>query len=221
MRVAALLVPGLVMIACGSKSTIEPSATTPLPEHHDFSLDTSRKSARRMVPPEAFLRGYLVWFGNLAPDELRLKARGWNLFDNWDDYLAALGLPNYKLDVPRATQSNTMMLATIGRLGEALCMRAAEHDLRGRRPISERRIFAFEPKAKATLDEFQPGFDVLHRTFLGYPAALAPSDRRERFFELYQRVASRHPDRGRLDADQMAWAAICSALVVHPETELY
>ena len=214
------LLPLLVLVACGSKSTIEPSATTALPEHHDFSLDTSRKSARRMVPPEAFLRGYLAWFGNLKPGEVYAKARGWNLFDNWADYLAALGLPNYKLDVPRATQSNTMMLATLGRLGEALCIRAAEHDLRGRRPISDRRIFAFDAQPQ-TLEEFEPAFDILHRTFLGYPAALAPADRRARFFELYQRVESRHAPRGRLDAGQMAWAAICSSLVMHPETELY
>lgn len=214
----------LLLVSCGSRTTIEPSATAALPEHHDFSLDTSRKSARRMVPPEAFLRGYLAWFGEPGAAGVHAKARGWNLFDNWADYLAALGLPDYKLDVPRATQSNTMMLATIGRLGEALCIRAAEHDLRdmrGRRPIEERRIYAFEAKANATLVEFEPAFDVLHRTFLGYPLKVAPSDRSARFFELYQRVSSRHATGGRLNAEQTAWAAICSALVMHPETELY
>lgn len=177
-----------------------------------------------MVPPEAFLRGYLAWFGEPGAAEVHAKARGWNLFDNWADYLAALGLPDYKLDVPRATQSNTMMLATIGRLGEALCIRAAEHDLRdlrGKRPLEERRIYAFEPKADASLAEFELGFDVLHRTFLGYPLKVAPADRSARFFELYQRVASRHTSGGRLNAEQTAWAAICAALVMHPETELY
>ncbi|WP_437742083.1 hypothetical protein WME73_42910 [Sorangium sp. So ce302] len=39
------------------------------------------------------------------------------LFDSWGDYLAALGLPDHGLDLPRATQTNALMLAAFERLG--------------------------------------------------------------------------------------------------------
>jgi hypothetical protein len=111
------------------------------------------------------------------------------------------------------------MLATLGRLGEALCARAAEHDLHGKQ--TPRVVFDFAPGAVATLDEFGARFDVLHRTFLGYPAALAPAGRTARFFELWKQVAAHHPKKQALDAAETAWAAVCTALVQHPETELY
>ena len=36
------------------------------------------------------------------------------------------------------------------------------------------------------------GFDVLHRTFLGYPVKLAPPDRVERFHTLFTAISQRH-----------------------------
>lgn len=217
MRLALVL-----LVACGSRG-IEPTNNASLPEHHDFTV-TPQQKGPRLVQPEAFLRAYLEWFGHATPQEVKQTARGWKLFDDWSDYLAALGLPDYKVDFPRSMQSNTMMLATIGRLGEALCIKAAEHDLRANRgatPISDRRIYAFEQQAPTSMDQFASSFDILHRTFLGYPAALAEKGRIPRFFELFQRVASRHTSGGRLTGEQMAWAAVCSALVTHPETGLY
>jgi hypothetical protein len=163
-----------------------------------------------MLPPEVYLRAYLGWFGGLAPLDVQARSKPKNLFDAWDDYLAALGLPDYRIDVPRQDQSNTLMLATLGRLGEALCVRASEHDFDKKTAKDQRVVFAFDVKA-----DFADGFDVLHRTFLGYPAALAPKDRQSRFNTLYQYVLGRHKK------PELAWAAVCTALVQHPEAELY
>lgn len=170
-----------------------------------------------MVPPEVYLRAYLGWFGGLAPLDVQARARPKGLFDAWDDYLAALGLPDYKIDLPRQTQSNTLMLATLGRLGEALCVRAAEHDLHAKQPPV---LFAFDAHVRS-FDDFVPRFDVLHRTFLGYPVRLAPADRAQKFFALYTEVVAHHRAKKPLSPDETAWAAVCSALVQHPEAELY
>jgi hypothetical protein len=199
------------VVAC--HSAIAPSAPTPLPAHEEVLLDTTPKERRRMVPPEAYLRAYLTWFGGLAPLDVQKRARGKDLFDTWDDYLSALGLPDYRIDVPRQTQSNTLMLATLGRLGEALCVRAAEHDLHAKQ--SPKVLFDFDPK------DFDAGFDVLHRAFLGYPAKLAPDGRIARFKNLYDGVVGHHAKKQPLTPDETAWAAVCTALVQHPEAELY
>lgn len=174
-----------------------------------------------MLPPEVYLRAYLGWFGGLAPLEVQKRARPKGLFDAWDDYLSALGLPDYKLDLPRQGQTNTLMLATLGRLGEALCVRAAEHDLHARTPLAQRVVFAFDPVPAPSLDDFRTRFDVLHTTFLGYPVRLAPADRVAKFYALYGEVAARHKARNPLSPDETAWAAVCTALVQHPEAELY
>jgi len=175
-----------------------------------------------MMPPEVYLRAYLGWFGGLAPLDVQAKARGKNMFDSWDDYLAALGLPDYKIDLPRQAQTNTLMLATLGRLGEALCVRAAEHDLHGKTPAAERVVFAFQSVASPDDTQFAERFDVLHRLFLGYPARLAPADRAAHFLALYRQVAAQHAGKkGPLTADETAWAAVCTALLQHPEAELY
>jgi hypothetical protein len=189
----------------------------PMPAAKEIVLDTTPKERRRMVPPEVYLRAYLGWFGGLAPLDAQTRAKPKGLFDAWDDYLAALGLPDYKIDLPRQTQTNTLMLATFGRLGEALCIRAAEHDLHAKQPAV---VFAFDPKV-ATFDDFVTRFDVLHRTFLGYPVRLAPADRAPKFFALYTQVVAHHPKKGPLTPDETAWAAVCTALVQHPEAELY
>jgi hypothetical protein len=207
----------LLLSACASAVT---AREAPMPPAKEVVLDTTPKARRRMVPPEVYLRAYLGWFGNLAPLDVQARAKPKGLFDTWDDYLAALGLPDYKVDLPRQGQTNTIMLATFGRLGEALCVRAAEHDLHAKQPAV---VFAFDPGVK-TFDEFVPRFDVLHRTFLGYPVRLAPADRAKKFYALFTAVAARHTAKKKttpLTPDETAWAAVCTALVQHPEAELY
>ena len=125
-----------------SARTIFPSEPRPLRVDATTAIDTTPKERRRLVPAEVYLRAYLTWFGGLAPLDVQQRAKARNLFDAWTDYLAALGLPDPKLDLPRASQSNTLMLATLGRLGEALCVRAAEHDRKA--APDDRVVFAFE-----------------------------------------------------------------------------
>ncbi|HTR56233.1 MAG TPA: hypothetical protein VMJ10_36420 [Kofleriaceae bacterium] len=211
-----------LVFGCAAPAALAPSAPAPLPPPMVAAIDTTPKERRRMMPPEVYLRAYLGWFGGLAPLDVQAKARGKNMFDSWDDYLAALGLPDYKVDLPRQSQSNTLMIATLGRLGEALCVRAAEHDLHGKTPAAARVVFAFQPVAAPDDAQFAERFDVLHRLFLGYPVRLAPSDRAAHFFALYRAVAAQHAGKkGPLTPDETAWAAVCTALVQHPEAELY
>jgi hypothetical protein len=206
----------ILLVAC-TAPTLAPSAPQPLPVAQTAMIDTTPKARRRMVPPEVYLRAYLTWFGGLVPLTVQNRARPKGLFDAWDDYLAALGLPDYKIDLPRQSQSNTLMLATLGRLGEALCVRAAEHDLHAKTPLDQRVVFTFDPAG-----DFAAGFDVLHRTFLGYPARLAPPLRVARFELLFAGVETRHAGAKQpLTAEETAWAAVCTALVQHPEAELY
>lgn len=222
MKLAVILAVAL-LAACGAAPGIAPTAPQPLPSAKAVAIDTTPKERRRMMPPEVYLRAYMVWFGGLAPLDVQAKAKGKALFDAWDDYLSALGLPDYRVDLPRQMQTNTLMLATLGRLGEALCMRAAERDLHGKPPaVTDRVIFAFDVVPTPSADQFRERFDVLHRTFVGYPIALAPADRLAKFYALYRAVAARHKAAKQpLTADETAWAAVCSALVQHPETELY
>jgi len=221
MRSALAALAAGVAAACGPPSLLPPSAPEPLPPAHEAAIDTTPKARPRMMPPEVYLRAYLTWLGGLAPLDVQARARGKQLFDAWDDYLAALGLPDYRLDLPRQTQSNTLMVATFGRLGEALCVRAAEHDLHGKKPADQRVVFAFDPVDAPNPAQFAARFDVLHRTFLGYPAELAPPERIARYHRLFDDVAARHKAKNPLTPSEMAWAAVCSALIQHPETELY
>ena len=211
-----------VAAACAAPTQLAPSTSEPLPAHRTVAIDTTPKERRRMVPPEVYLRAYLGWFGGLAPLDVQQRAKPKNMFDTWDDYLAALGLPDYKLDLPRQDQTNTLMLATFGRLGEALCVRAAEHDLHARTAAAARVVFTFEPVAAPDVTQFTERLDVLHRLFLGYPVRLAPADRVPRYYALFKHVSERHAGKQQpLDPDETAWAAICAALVQHPEAELY
>lgn len=175
----------------------------------------------RMVPPEAFLRAYLAWFDSDDPYDVFLRARGDDLLDRWPNYLAALGLPDHHVDAPRLTRSNTVMRAAIGRLGEALCVRAAQRDLHDRAPADKRMLFAFDAVAAPTRAQFATAFDVLHRTFLGYPSSLAPRNRVDRMFELYRRIAADRDPKAVLTADETAWVGVCTALVQHPEASVY
>ena len=210
----------VLLIGCGPR-IIHGSTPEPLPVHAERAIDTSPKARKRVLPPEVYLRNYLAWFGGLAPLAVQQQAHGKQLFDTWDDYLAALGLPDYRIDLPRVAQSNTLMLATLGRLGEALCIRAAQHDLRAR-TLEERVVFAFVPKDPVDDAALRERIDVLHRMFLGYPLALAAPARGERLVALFRAISGRHQGQKQpLSATETAWAGVCTALVQHPEVELY
>jgi hypothetical protein len=210
--------------------TVLPVSGGHLPIDAIVPEDTTPKANLRMVPPEAYMRTYLNLFGALSPADTQKVARGNEgaaLFDTWDDYVSSLGFPDYRTDIPRQTQTNTLMVATFERLGVALCDRALEHDLKVRPmpPVDTRLIFAFDPTAPGKTDRaaFAPRFDVLHRTFLGYPARLASKEREGRFFQLFtETVAAHAQEKGtRFTPDEAGWAAVCYGLVRHPEFNLY
>lgn len=201
-----------------------------IPGHDALAQDVSPKEGPRLLPPETLIRTYLSIFGGLSPLEMqaRLRAGGAGLFDTWNDYLATLGLPDYRTDIPRNTQTSPVMLATFERIGIALCDKAVEADLRGMRAVADRQVFAFELTAAAPTDaELQTRLDVLHRTFLSYPLAAAPAERFTRLRDLYRGVVARRlapadgGPRYAFTAVESGWAAVCYAFVRHPEFHLY
>jgi hypothetical protein len=212
----------------------QPSPAEKIPGHDTLAQDTAPKEGPRMVPPEAYLRTYLRLFGDKKPLEAQVDAKtkiggaDMKLFDSWGDYLALLGLPDYAIDIPRNTQTNTLMLATFERLGIALCDRAVERELKAMpaMPVAERRVFPFEVPADP-IDEatFTKSFDLMHRTFIGYPAALAVTKRTDKFFDLYQGAVDKYSMPGapktRFVPAEAGWAAVCYGLVRHPEFHLY
>jgi hypothetical protein len=129
---AAVALATCVGCAAHPPEVVAPMAPAPLTAIAVTAEDTTHKEDLRMVPPEAYMRTYLQLFGGLAPQDVQKLARakdGSQLFDTWDDYVSALGFPDYRLDIPRQTQTNALMIATFERLGVALCDRALEHDL--------------------------------------------------------------------------------------------
>lgn len=230
---AGVLLAAMSNTFCVKRPEVVPGvAVQRLPGHATIAQDTARKEELRMVPPEAYMRTYLQLFGGLAPLDVQKRARGGEgsqLFDTWDDYLAALGFPDYRNDIPRGAQTNALMVATFERLGGALCDRAVEHDLgaakKGGAPLAERLIFAFdETTGDPDADAFAERFDVLHRTFLGYPAALAETDRTTRFYKSFNDTVTRHrlPNvKSKLSPEHAGWAVVCEGLIRHPEFQLY
>ncbi len=232
---AIAAITAVAAAGCSKDSPREPVASvqevpvTSLPGHESLAEDTSRKAEPRLLTQEALIRSYMAIFGDVSPMamQVRLRTGSASLFDTWGDYLGALGLPNYETDTPRTGQTNALMLAAFERIGVALCDKAAEADLgRAARPLAQRTLFRFEvPTAPLTEAEFRARFDLLHRTFLSYPLALAPTDRAGHFRALYNDVLTRHaqPDAGAFTATpaQAAWASVCYGLVRHPEFHLY
>jgi hypothetical protein len=222
---ATILVAGSQLF-CGPPRVVEPVALPPPVPMQSVPQDTAPKEEPRLVPPEAYVRTYLELFGGLVPTEVQARARagdGTQLFDTWADYSAALGFPDYRLDLPRGQYTNAIMVATFERVGIALCDRAVEHDLKGKAPIGSRVVFAFDGADPPDVASFAPKFDVLHRTFLGYPAALAPDGRAQRFFGLFNEVKKHHTasKKGRFSPSEAGWASICYGLIRHPEFHLY
>jgi hypothetical protein len=227
--VAGAMFLALAVAGCGKDAPKE-IATSSIPGHDGLAQDTTHKEGPRLVPPEVYIRTYLSLFGGLSPIAAQTAAKGQDgtqLFDTWNEYLSSLGLPDYRIDIPRQTQTNTLMLATFERLGIALCDRALEKDLTGASPppASQRLVFAFDTPAAIDEAAFAERFDVMHRTFLGYPAALAPESRIANFFTLYSDTVARHaaPDAGksRFSPVHSGWAVVCYGLVRHPEFHLY
>lgn len=252
--IGALGALGLLVIAgvagCSSKapeSTERPAPTstpTSNPEPvagvngqaipgHTTLQDYTSKEGPRLVPAEVYLKSYLRFFGDdLTPLEVESIARGadaGSVFDRWANYLSSMGFADYKLDVGHPTDTNTLMIATFERLGIAMCVRRAEVELRrtpSPPPISQRRVFAFDMTPGDPTDaEFAARFDVLHRTFLAYPAALAPTDRSSRFLQLFRDVVERHTTTdappSRFTPQQAGWATVCYGLIRHPEFVIY
>ena len=228
---AAVGVLGLIA-ACqkpaNAPETVTSVPVSSLPGHESLAVDTTPKEESRLVPPEAYLRTYLQLFGGVTPLDAQKRARADGTFDAWDDYFAALGFPDYRIDIPRGTQTNALMVATFERLGVALCDRAVLHDLAGKTPpaVKDRTIFSFDaPKGTVARGEFAWRFDVLHKRFLGYPAMLAETNRTERFHGVYETIVARHAapnaPKSRFTPEQAGWAAVCYGLVRHPEFQLY
>ncbi len=218
----------LLAAACSKSSPSEPvaqgPAPEPLPPGHGVAQDTTPKEGPRLIPAETYIRTYLTLFGGLSPlgAQAALQGKdGTQLFDAWTDYLGTMGMPDYRYDTARLSQTNTLMMATFERAGVALCDRALEHDLGAARP---RLIYDFDiPTTPITQSQFTPMFDVLHRTFINYPAALAPTDRTNRFWKLYQDTVAAHAKvaGSRFTPAQAGWANVCYGLVRHPEFHLY
>jgi hypothetical protein len=227
-RLALALVLG--MSACYRPPLVIAPAPATIAVTPVAALDTAPKAPSRLVPPETWLRTYLMLFGGGSPMEVQRRAKGndnGQEFDDWNVYLAALGFPDYRLDLPRATQTNALMIAAFERLGDTLCDRMLEHDLKSTPPvpIAQRTVFAFDlPSTMLDIKAFAPRFDVLHRTFLGYPMALGPANRVDQFHALYKDTFERHakqPKRFRFTPAEAGWAAVCYALVRHPEFHFY
>jgi hypothetical protein len=214
-----------VLAGCAPPLVVAPRDEGPVAPVSITPQDSTPKEEARMLPAEAYLRTYLQLFGGEAPLEVQRRARGGGLFDSWNDYAAALGLPDHRNDLPRSTQTNALMIATFDRLAIALCVRAAERDLRAEVPAGERLVFAFAGTPRpASAAAFAAPFDVLHRTFLGYPAALAPAERTASFFALFRATVARHegaPAGRGLPPAAAGWAAVCLGLARHPEFHTY
>ena len=223
----AMLAAVLSGASC-SRAPAEPTVSvTTIPGHGTLSEDTTTKEAPRLMLAEAYVRSYLSLFGGLSllDTQTAMRAKdGSALFDTWNDYLLTLGFPQYTIDIPRQTSPNAVMVASFERVGIALCDRALEHDwiTAPVPPASQRLVFAFDmPQGTPSQADFAAGFDVLHRTFLGYPAALAPTDRTARFYGVYTSVVAAHTQKTRFSPAQAGWAAVCYGLIRHPEFHLY
>jgi hypothetical protein len=233
-RIAMLAVAAALVAGCARpEAQVFPGPKTPMRSDGVVAEDVAPKEDLRLVPPEVYMRTYIQLFGGLAPLDVQKRARGADggqLFDTWDDYVSALGFPDYRFDIPRQSQTNALMVATFERLGVALCDRAVEHDLEVPKggvatPDKDRVIFAFDvPAIPLDANAFASRFDVLHRTFLGYPASLAPPQRVARYFQLYRDIVAGHAKadpKSRFTPAQAGWAAVCYGLVRHPEFQLY
>jgi hypothetical protein len=197
-----------------------------IPGHEGLPVDRTHKEGPRVLPAEVYIRSYLQLFGGLTPIAAQAQGARDGLFDQWNDYIQSLGLPDHRIDLARNTQQTMLSAATIERLSIALCDRAVLRDFRGNDPPSARVVFAFATPASVeavTPATFATQFDSLHRTFLGYPARLAPAARGARFYQLFQGAAQAQATARGAGATpsftpvEAGYAAVCYALARHPE----
>jgi hypothetical protein len=124
LAIAPLVVAATVAAGCFRPPlVVAPVALGEPPAIAATRLDSAPKEVPRLIPAEAYMWTYLQLFGGLAPTEVTRRARGSDgnqLFDSWYEYLAALGFPDYRLDLPRATHPNAHLEADRERLVDAL-----------------------------------------------------------------------------------------------------
>ena len=232
-RLTSLVLAAAVAVSCaknpqkGSDDGVGAVPASAIPGHESLQ-DNSPKEGPRLLHAEVYLRSYGRLFGDFTPAQVEEIGRGETpgaLFDRWGDYLASLGLPDYRADVNRGAATNSIMVATFDRLAIALCVRAVERELRGAIPVPNRRVFPFDNPDRALTDaEFDERFDRMHKTFLGYPVKLAETDRLNRFRTLYRTAISDAEGNSlprRLTAREIGWAAVCYGVARHPEFHLY
>lgn len=239
LALAALLAPALLSCRSAPPEIVH-AQEAPSPVVQAAPRESFIPREPRLIPAETLIRSYTAIFGDILPPEIRKNYASANAkapYFGWEQYLSALGLPDYTRDLPRTQQSNTIMVAAFEQLAIFLCDRAALRDLGPNKPkplspeleglvqFKSPPVFDFSAKpGPITLDEFRPRFDVLHRTFLGYPAALAPPERVEEFHALYTKVEERHrTDKklGGLPSHLAGWSAVCQGLARHPEFHHY
>ena len=92
----------LALTACAPPLMVVPRDEGAVAPVHETAQDSSPKEDVRMLPAEAYLRTYLRLFGGATPLEVQRRARPGGLFDGWNEYAAALGLPDHRHDLPRA-----------------------------------------------------------------------------------------------------------------------
>ena len=121
--VGLLLLPGACKDTPAADSNqVLPGGMANLPGHESVAQDNTHKESPRLITAESYLRSYLRLFGGVTALQAQkdLAAGGAGVFDAWGNYLAALGLPNYAIDLPRGGQTNALMVATFERLGAAV-----------------------------------------------------------------------------------------------------
>ena len=151
MKRLALVAVATLAVACARTEVVPRVAAAPLPEIGHTAEDTTPKEDLAAGAGRG-LHAHLPHSSSAGSRRSRCRSRarggdGAALFDTWDDYLSALGFPDYRLDMPAAPQTNALMVAAFERLGVALCDRAVEHDwprASRRRPSGERLVFAFD-----------------------------------------------------------------------------
>ena len=115
---------GIVVGGMGCNGSIADKGASNAPAGpSEEDLEELSKEKPRLVPPETIIRTYLQIFGGLSPLEAEraLQENGGGTFTRWNDYLDALGLPDHQEDLPRKRQTDQIMLASLERIGIALC----------------------------------------------------------------------------------------------------
>ena len=118
-RVTIYLAGLLALTACKDPvdgNQVMPGGLAAVPGHDTVAQDNTHKEAPRLMAAESYMRSYLRLFGGLTALQAQrdLTSNSGQLFDAWSNYLAALGLPNYAIDLPRGpVQSGDSSLLSV------------------------------------------------------------------------------------------------------------